>query len=105
MTAAPPDDAGDQPDDAGTDPVLVQRARFARWAGRGKRLGYSLLLVAVAAFAIGWTAGFGGAVTVVVAAAMAGATVTLAPAIVVGYAVGAAERDDRRRGLGTGRGR
>ncbi len=77
------------------DPVLVRRANFARAAAAGKRAGYLLLLVATAAFAAGWVRGFGGAVTTVVVVCMIGTTVTLAPAIVVGYAVHAAERADR----------
>lgn len=77
------------------DPVLARRARFARAAVAGKRVGYLLLLVAIAAFAAGWVRGFGGAVTTVVVASMLGTTVTLAPAIVIAYAVRAAEREER----------
>ena len=80
------------------DPVRVQRARWARWAATGKRAGYGLILVAVVAFAVGAVAGFGPVVTTVVTAALFGSTVTLAPGIVVAYAVKAAEREDREQG-------
>lgn len=83
------------------DPVLDRRARFARAAVAGKRVGYLLLLVAIVAFGFGFAVGFGGAVTTVVVACMIGTTLTLAPGIVIGYAVRSAERDDRRRGLGS----
>lgn len=83
------------------DPVLARRARIARWVAIGQRTGYGLLGVAVAAFVVGLVAGFGTAVTAVVAVAMAGTTVVLAPAIVFGYAVRAAERDDRKAGRPT----
>lgn len=80
------------------DPVLARRARAARLAGAGQRVGYGLLLVAVAAFVVGAVRGFDGTTTTVVTVAMAAMTVVLAPAIVLGYAVRAAEREDRERG-------
>lgn len=85
------------------DPVLARRARLARAAAAGRRAGWLLLAVAAAAFAAGFATGFNDAVTAVVAAAMAGATATLAPAIVVGYAVRAADREDRRSRAEPGR--
>lgn len=80
------------------DPVLARRARAARLAEAGQRVGYALLLVAVVAFVVGAVRGFDGATTTVVTVAMAAMTVVLAPAIVLGYAVRAAEREDRERG-------
>lgn len=79
------------------DPVLVRRRQMARLAGLGQRAGYVCLLVAVVAFFIGLAAGYGtwGPVVVV---AMAACTLTLAPAIVLGYAVKAADREDREQG-------
>ena len=83
---------------AAADPVRVRRARWARWGATGKRVGYGLVLVAVIAFAVGAVAGFGAAVRTIVTVALLGTTVTLAPGIVVGYAVKAAEREDRALG-------
>jgi thiamine transporter ThiT len=81
------------------DPVLQRRARIARLVEIGQRLGYALFGIAVVAFVIGFAAGFtDGFVTVIVACLLGGSAV-LAPAIVFGYAVKAAERDDRERGL------
>ncbi len=82
------------------DPVDVRRARMARLAGLGQSVGYGFLVVAVVAFAAGAVTGFTTAIASLVTAALAGATLTLAPAIVLGYAVKAAEREDRRRGPG-----
>jgi len=76
------------------DLVLARRARVDRLVKAGQRLGYGLLGLAVTAFAFGAATGFSSAVTTVVTAAMAGATVVLAPSIVLGYAVRAAERED-----------
>ena len=80
------------------DPVRARRARWARWAAAGTRVGYGLVLVAVAAFVAGVATGFGRVVTTVVTASLLATTVTLAPGIVMGYAVRAAEREDREHG-------
>jgi hypothetical protein len=85
--------------DPAADPVIVRRRRLARLADRGQRLGYGLFGLAIVLFVAGFVAGFSsGMVTAVVAALVAGSLV-LAPAIVVGYAVRAADRDDRERGI------
>ncbi|HVF75412.1 MAG TPA: hypothetical protein VM938_10220 [Acidimicrobiales bacterium] len=81
-----------------SDPVLVQRARIARLVEVGQRVGYSLLLVAVVAFFVGLATEFTGLITVVVIGSLLAMTVVLAPAIVFGYAVKAAEREDRQQG-------
>ncbi|MGH2477635.1 MAG: hypothetical protein ACRDIL_20475, partial [Candidatus Limnocylindrales bacterium] len=61
--------------------------------------GYALFGVANVLFVVGFVVGFSsGLVTAVVAALVAG-SLALAPAIVIGYAVRAADRDDRDRGL------
>jgi hypothetical protein len=55
--------------------------------------------VAIVLFVVGFVVGFSsGVVTAVVVALVAGSMV-LAPAIVTGYAVRAADREDRDRGL------
>ncbi|HUR22839.1 MAG TPA: hypothetical protein VMZ73_03100 [Acidimicrobiales bacterium] len=77
-----------------TDPVRAQRAKWAKVAVAGKRVGYSLMLVAVLAFAAGAVGDFTGAITTVVTACLLATTVTLAPAIVLAYAVKKAERED-----------
>lgn len=80
------------------DPVLRRRARIARLAETGQRTGYALYGVAVVAFVVGAVAGFSGITVAVVVAALALGSALLAPAIVAGYAVKAAEREDRGRG-------
>lgn len=81
------------------DPVLERRARIAGLVQLGKRIGYGLFLVAIVAFVIGFFAGFGGAVATTVVLSIVVGSIVLAPAIVFGYGVKAAERDDRQRGL------
>lgn len=80
------------------DPVRVKRAQAARLAEVGQRVGYLLLLVAVVAFVVGAVRGFSGVTTAVVTASLIAMTLVLAPAIVLGYAVKAAEREDRQQG-------
>jgi hypothetical protein len=81
------------------DPVRSRRARIGRLAATGRRVGYGSLGVAVVAFFAGAATTFTPSVVAVVVAAMAVGSVVLLPAIIVGYGVRAAEREDRRRGL------
>ncbi len=93
--------ADQTPDDAATpnDPVRVRRAQMQRVATVGQRVGYLLFAVAIVAFFYGFFVDFtDGAVTVIVAS-MAFGSAALAPAIVLGYAVKAAEREDREQGF------
>ena len=88
------------------DPVLARRAAFARAAGTGQRVGYGLIGIAVVGFVVGLVVGFENrAVTAVVGVALAATVVTLLPAIILGFAVKAAQREDREQGLCDGDGR
>ena len=82
----------------GDDPILIRRARYATLAGAAQRIGYLLLGLAVVAFVIGFATGFPRVAVVASIAGLVGACVVLPPGIVVGYAVKAAERDDRDAG-------
>lgn len=87
------------PADRPDDPVRARRAQIARAANVAQRVGYALFAVAVVVFFIGFFAGFtGGLVTTIVVVMVVG-SVLLAPAIVAGYAVKAAEREDRENGV------
>jgi hypothetical protein len=80
------------------DPVRARRARIARWSRWANRLGYLVLTVAVVVFVIGFGAGFTSALVTTVVAGLVVASLLLVPSIVLGYAVRAAERDDRDHG-------
>jgi hypothetical protein len=80
------------------DPVRVRRARVARLVSIGQRIGYALFGVAVVAFFVGFAAGFTDTVVTVIEVCLLIGSIVLAPAIVFGYAVKAAERDDREHG-------
>jgi NADH:ubiquinone oxidoreductase subunit 6 (subunit J) len=79
----------------GPDPVRARRARIARANAWAKRVGYSLLVLAVVAFVIAAVAGFPDWAVIMTAAALVGACVVLPVPIVIGYGLRAAEREDR----------
>ena len=81
--------------DGGSDPVLVRRARISRLVDVGQRVGYGLFGLALVLFFVGFVAGFTTTTTTVIVAALVVGSLVLAPAIVFGYAVKAADRDDR----------
>jgi hypothetical protein len=58
-----------------------------------------MFTVAVVAFFIGFFAGFTDSVTTLIVAMLIAGSILLAPAIVAGYAVKAAEREDRENGI------
>jgi hypothetical protein len=80
------------------DPVRTRRARVARWTTLANRTGYVLLTVAVVLFFVALAVGFSGTMATLVVAALVAACVLLAPSIILGYAVKAAEREDREHG-------
>ena len=63
------------------------------------RVGYLCFGIAILTFIIGFIVSFNGTVSAIVVASMIVGSVLLAPAIVLCYAVKAAERDDREHGL------
>jgi hypothetical protein len=77
------------------DPVLVRRARIARVAALGKRIGYTALGVAIIAFVAGVFTDFARWTVVVSTAGLVLACVILPIPIVLGYGVRAAARDER----------
>lgn len=81
------------------DPVRHRRAQVARWTLLANRLGYLLLAAAVALFFVALAVGFSSTMAVLVIVAFVAACVLLAPSIILGYAVKAAEREDRERGI------
>lgn len=82
-----------------TDPVRAKRAKVARWTLLANRVGYLVLALAIAVFVVAFAVGFSPLLGTIVIVSMLVSFVLLAPSIVLGYAVKAAERDDRERGL------
>lgn len=82
------------PDPSG-DPVLALRARVARWAARGMRVGWMALGAATVVLVVALVTGtFTRFVAGTVVALLVVAIAVMPPAIVAGYAVRAAARED-----------
>lgn len=84
---------------ASVDPVRAKRARIAKLVEAGQRVGYGLFLLAMVLFGVGFVTGFDGLVRTTIIGSLVVGSLVLAPAIVFGYAVKAADRDDRQRGF------
>ena len=79
------------------DPVLHRRAQIERLAQLGKRVGYLLFLAAMVLFFVGLAVDLTPTFVTLIVTAMVAGSILLAPAIVAGYAVKAAAREDRER--------
>ena len=77
------------------DPVRQRREQVARLAGAARKAGWALFGLAVVAFVFGLVIGLSGWVVVVVVASLALGSALLLPAIIIGFGVTAAEREDR----------
>ncbi|HVT75502.1 MAG TPA: hypothetical protein VHD87_00615 [Acidimicrobiales bacterium] len=75
--------------------ILRQRAQAARLAAVGQRVGYALLGIALVVFVFGMATDLNGTETAIVVVCLAVAGIVLGPAIILGYAAKAAEREER----------
>jgi len=82
-----------------TDPVRARRQRISSLVLIANRIGYLLYALAIALFVMAFAFGFNGVLVTLVTISLVVGSILLAPAIVLGYAVKAAEREDRERGL------
>lgn len=76
-----------------------RRARIAKWTLVANRVGYLFFAMAIALFVMAFAFGFKGPIVTAITVSMVLGSILLAPAIVLGYAVKAAEKDDISRGL------
>jgi hypothetical protein len=76
------------------DPILEQRARWRRIADTAKRVGYVLFLLSMVLFFVALATGLPSGLITGATVALIGGCVVLAPAILLGYAVKGAERDE-----------
>lgn len=79
------------------DPVLRRRRAVERWTLLANGVGYLVLALSVALFVIAFAVGFSSALAGAVIASLLVSFVLLAPSIVLGYAVKAADREDAER--------
>ena len=79
------------------DPILEQRERVRRIADLAKRVGYLLFAVTLVLFFVALATGFSGGLATAATITLIAGCVVLAPAILLGYAVKGAERDEAER--------
>lgn len=84
---------------AAIDPVRARRAMVAKWNTIATKVGYALFAVAIVMFFVALATDFSSGKVTIITTSMIVGSLLLAPAIVVGYAVKAAEKDDIARGL------
>ncbi len=80
------------------DPIRARRATFAKWTLLANRVGYLVLALAVALFVLAFLFGFTPTMATLIVIALVVSFVLLAPSIVLGYAVKAADREDAELG-------
>jgi len=99
MSATPSDHGPATSGPATPDPVRARRARIAHWTLLANRVGYLFVAAAVALFFIALVVGLSSLMATLVIAFLLIGCALLAPSIILGYAVKAAEREDVERGL------
>ena len=82
-----------------SDPVRLRRAKIALWTKRATRVGYLLFAASIALFIVAFVVDFNDTMVTFITICMVVGSILLAPAIVLGYAVKAAEKDDIAQGL------
>jgi hypothetical protein len=76
------------------DPVLARREQIRRFAELGQRIGYLLFGAAIVVFLAGLVLDFTETVATLIVVCLIVGSLVLAPAIVLGYAVRAADKED-----------
>ena len=94
-----PNDPGAPRPDHSDDPVRRRRAQIARWTLLANRVGYLFVALALALFFIAFAVGFSPTMATSIVATLIVGCILLAPSIILGYAVKAAEREDAERGI------
>ena len=78
-----------------SDPVRQRREQMGRLASLARRAGWSLFGLAVVVFVAGAVIGLTTLVVVLVVGSLVLGSALLLPAIIIGFGVSAAEREDR----------
>ncbi len=77
------------------DPVVARRATVLRWCDRGQRFGYLCFGAAVLLFVVGFVVQFPAWLVDLIIGLMVVGSIVLLPAIILGYAAKAAEKEER----------
>ena len=81
-----------------TDPVRARRATIAKWTLIANRVGYLFVALAMALFFMAFVFDFNATMATLIIVSFIIGCALLAPSIILGYAVKAAERDDVEHG-------
>jgi hypothetical protein len=81
------------------DPVRARRERVAHLNLLANRIGYLFYALAISSFVMAYAFGFKGPLVTLVVVSLVIGSILLAPSIVIGHAVKAAEREDQENGL------
>jgi hypothetical protein len=81
------------------DPIRRRRSLIAVWTKRANRFGYLAFGVSIAAVAVGLIGTFTPLIGRLATAGLIVGSILLAPAIVLGYAIKSAEKEDRLNGV------
>ena len=79
------------------DPLMASRARLARLAKLGRRVGYLTFALSIGMLLLGLATDFTDGISAVVIGLLVGGSAVLAPAILLHYAVRGAEREETER--------
>ena len=92
-----PTRGGKAPVSGSEDPLMARRARLARLANLGRRVGYSTFALSIGMLILGLATDFTDCISTVVIGLLIGGSAVLAPAILLHYAVRGAEREETER--------
>ncbi len=81
------------------DPVLIKRAKIAKWTLLANRVGYLFVALSMALFVMAFAFSFNSVMATLVIITLVIGCALLMPSIILGYAVKAANREDRENGL------
>ena len=79
------------------DPLMARRARLARGANLGRRVGYLTFALSIGMLLLGLATDFTDGISAVVIGLLVGGSAVLAPAILLHYAIRGAEREETER--------
>ena len=98
MSGLPQPTRGDKAPASGPeDPLMASRARLARLANLGRRVGYLTFALSIGMLVLGLATDFTNGISAVVIGLLVGGSAVLAPAILLHYAVRGAEREETER--------
>ena len=79
--------------------MRIRRQQFAKYTLLANRIGYLLYAVSMAVFVMAFALKFTPTMVTIITVCLVIGSILLAPSIVLGHAIKAAEREDRENGI------